>query len=506
MDAVKTRAERETDAAPPGRRTENCVMVIFGASGDLARRKVIPALYNLAKDGSLPEKFELIGSSRSIESTETFIELAKDSIKRHSRQPLDDEAFDAFARNIEHVTGDPASAETQALLRQHLQESEWRIGAKGNRLFYMATPPSTLQDIVKELELTEQIEAPSRRRCPWPRVVVEKPFGHDLASARELNALLARVLHENQIYRVDHYLGKETVQNILMFRFANSVFEPVWNSKYVDHVQITAAEEIGIGRRGKYYDESGAVRDMVQNHMLQMLALCAMEPPISYEADTVRDERVKVLRALRPIGGDAAWRDVVLGQYRGYRNEPNVAWDSRTPTYAALKVMVDNWRWQGVPFYIRTGKRLKQRLTEISVAFRPIPFCLFGDLCPTIPNNELVLRIQPDEGIALSFVCKEPGERPAVKNVTMNFSYSDTFRRPAHDAYERLLLDCMRGDQTLFAREDAVEAAWDFITPILGVYEGSPTFRISVYEPESEGPEAADELMTRDGRSWRRLT
>jgi len=506
MSTLKTRiAQAMEEEAPRTRKLENCAMVIFGASGDLARRKVIPALYNLMKDRLLPEKFELIGTSRSIESTRKFIDIARDSINRHSRQPLDEEQFEEFARGIEHVQGDPASPDTHVQLRQHLEEADWRLGTDGRHVFYVATPPSTLPPIVKELELTGLLKPPQPQRKPWPRMVIEKPFGRDLASARELNSLIRAVLGESQIYRVDHYLGKETVQNILMFRFANSVFEPLWNSKHVDHVQITAAEEIGIGRRGRFYDETGAVRDMIQNHMLQMLALCAMEPPISHEADAVRDERVKVLRALRKPTDDSVWRDVVLGQYRGYRSEPNVPWDSRTPTYAALKVMVDNWRWQGVPFYLRTGKRLKSRLTEISVRFRAIPFCLFGDLCPTIPSNELTLRIQPDEGITLSFVCKEPGERLGVKNVSMAFNYARAFEQPPHDAYERLLLDCLRGDQTLFAREDAVESAWEYVTPILEVYENSPSFRIAVYEQGGAGPEDADELMARDGRAWRPL-
>ena len=341
---------------------------------------------------------------------------------------------------------------------------------------------------------------------PFQRVIIEKPFGRDLASARALNELLGEYVDESQTFRIDHYLGKETVQNILVFRFGNSIFEPLWNRKYIDHVQITAAESIGVEKRGRFYDANGVLRDIVQNHLLQVLSLCAMEAPTSFGADDVRDAKLQVFRSLRPIVGPGIAKDVVRAQYRGYRQEEGVSADSVTPTFTAMKVMVDNWRWQGVPFYLRAGKHLADRRTEVSIHFQPIPLCLFSreEACQMFEPSVLILRIQPEEGISLRFMAKVPGEHIAVDTVAMNMSYADTFRKPLSEAYERLLVDCMKGDATLFARRDAVEQAWTFITPILEEWSADQT-DIATYEPGSDGPKEAHELLARDGRRWRGL-
>jgi glucose-6-phosphate 1-dehydrogenase len=370
----------------------------------------------------------------------------------------------------------------------------------GNRLFYLAMPPATFPSILRGLREAELLPPPGRG--PWSRIVIEKPFGRDLSSARELNRLLAGVVDESQVFRSDHYLGKETVQNILVFRFGNSIFEPIWNRKHVDHVQITMAEEIGVERRGRFYDATGVLRDVVQSHLLQVLALCAMEAPATFKADDIRDEKFKLLRSIRPIGE----ADVVHGQYRGYRGEEGVGPASRTPTYLAMRLHVDNWRWQGVPFYARAGKGLQRRTTEVAIQFQRIPFCLFGDeeVCQRIEPNVLTLRIQPDEGIALRFAAKAPGEDVSVGTVTMDFSYARSFERPAGEAYERLLLDAMRGDATLFARRDGDEQAWALATPVLEAWEGG-TAEPAFYERGSAGPREADELLRRDGRRWRPL-
>jgi len=506
MAEVKFIMERPEDAYefPKTQKAEPCVMVLFGASGDLARRKILPAIYNLARDGCLPENFALIGSSRSLRSADDFRRHMRESISRYSRTGLDDGLWDELSGRIDHVTGDPREAETQQRLRRRVEELDKEFETQGNSMFHVATPPSSMNAIIEQLAANEFLETrDGQRMMPWPRVLVEKPFGLNLESARQLNDLLARKLDESQIFRVDHFLAKETVQNIMVFRFGNAVFEPIWNSKYVDHVQITATETLGMERRGAFYEEVGVLRDVVQNHMLQVLSLCAMEPPVSALPDAVREEKTKVFRALRLMRGGAAGRDVVLGQYRGYHDEKGVAKNSRVPTFAALKVLVDNWRWQGVPFYIRAGKKLKAGVTEVRVQFQPIPFCLFGSLCPMLPRNELTLRISPNEGISLRFVSKEPGEDYRVSGVTMDFSYSE-FQKPQPDAYERLLLDCMRGDQTLFARNDAVELEWRFADPIVSAWEAG-AIDVHDYEPGSAGPKEADKLIARDGRAWRAI-
>jgi len=506
MAEVKFIMERPEEAYefPKTRKAQPCVMVLFGASGDLARRKILPAIYNLARDGCLPESFALVGSSRSLRSAADFRRHMRESISRYSRSGLDEGLWDELSGRIDHVTGDPREAETQQRLRQQVDQLDKQVEAQGNAVFHVATPPSSMHAIIEQLAGNELLETRGGQgRMPWPRVLVEKPFALSLESAHQLNELLARKLDESQVFRVDHFLAKETVQNIMVFRFANAVFEPIWNSKYVDHVQITAAETLAMEGRGAFYEEVGVLRDVVQNHMLQVLSLCTMEPPVSALPDAVREEKTKVFRALRLMRGDEIERDAVLGQYRGYHEEKGVDANSRVPTFAALRLQVDNWRWQGVPFCIRAGKRLKAGVTEVRVQFQPIPFCLFGSLCPIIPRNELALRISPDEGISLRFVSKEPGEDYRVSGVTMDFKYSE-FQKPQPDAYERLLLDCMRGDQTLFARKDAVELEWRFIDPIVSAWEAG-AIEVHDYEPGSTGPKEADKLISRDGRSWRAL-
>jgi glucose-6-phosphate 1-dehydrogenase len=481
----------------PTRPPDDCTIVIFGVTGDLTHRKLVPALYNLAGQGELPRNFAMIGTSTSVGSADSLrADLHATTAKFSRTQPLDEGAWRSFADRVESVQGDFNMPAAYADLRAKLAQVESRHATKGNRLFYMATPPSVFPVILRHLKDGGLLHAPGH--APWSRVVMEKPFGRDLASARELNRLIGEVLDESQIYRIDHYLGKETVQNILVFRFGNSIFEPLWNRKYVDHVQITAAEEIGIERRGKFYDQTGVLRDFVQSHLMQVLALCAMEPPGSFRPDDVRDEKAQLIRSLRPITPD----DVAWGQYAGYRDEEGVARDSRTPTYVAMKVMVDNWRWQGVPFYLRAGKGLRSRMTEVSVFFQSIPFCLFGreEVCQLIEPNVLTIRIQPDEGISLRFATKVPGDDLSVGTVTMDFSYAGSFQRPSGEAYERLLLDAMRGDATLFARRDGDEKCWEFVQPLLDD-PGVP----NAYERGSAGPKEADELLRRDHRRWRPL-
>jgi glucose-6-phosphate 1-dehydrogenase len=484
---------------------EPCALVIFGATGDLTRRKLVPALYNLLLDGALPEGTTILGVGREPLPPEAFRRMLREGVERFSRRgPLDPEAWGRLAARVDYVTGDLEDARTYGALSERLREAAQRPGSRGNRLYYLAVPPAFFPVVVEHLHhagLLYEHTPPEGR--PWCRVVVEKPFGRDLASAQALNQLLARSLDESQIFRIDHYLGKESVQNILIFRFGNAIFEPVWTRKHIDHVQITAAETIGVEGRGRFYDTTGVLRDVVQSHLLMVLALCALEPPTSFSADDVRSEQLKILRALHPI----APSDVVRGQYRGYREEPGVAPGSRTPTYAAMRVLVDSWRWQGVPFYLRAGKRLAARLTEIAVQFQPVPLCLFGgaDICRDLAPNLLSLRIQPDEGISLRFVAKVPGEPLAVGDVLMSMSYSTAFGRPLSEAYERLLLDVLRGDQTLFASRDLVEETWRFVTPILQAWDADPTPPPG-YDPGSEGPREADELLAREGRVSRPLT
>jgi glucose-6-phosphate 1-dehydrogenase len=486
--------------------TEPCALVIFGANGDLSRRKLVPALYNLMVDGALPKPIAIIGMDRRNVTPDEFRASLHESTGQFSRrQPIDSMTWNGFAAALDFTSGTFDDAKSYDRLKKMLEGTDRDRGTRGNRIFYLATPPQFFQVIIENLHAHGLLHRESTSpHEPFCRVIIEKPFGRDLLSAQALNELLAAYLDESQIFRIDHYLGKETVQNILVFRFGNSIFEPLWNRKYIDHVQIDAAESIGVEKRGRFYDSTGVLRDVAQNHLLQVLALSTMEPPTSFDADDVRDEKMQVFRALRPIHGAEVRTDVVRAQYRGYRNEEGVSPDSRTPTYVAMKVLIDNWRWQGVPFYLRAGKRLAAKRTIVSVHFQPVPLCLFPHLeaCQMLEPNVLTLRIQPHEGVSLRFVAKVPGEQLAVGNVRMNMSYADAFHKPISEAYERLLLDCMRGDATLFMRRDGVEQAWRFVTPILEEWDAESRAPIPQYEPGSMGPPEADELIARDGRRW----
>ena len=484
-----------------------CALVIFGAFGDLSRRKLVPALYNLMADGKLSSPIGIVGLDRNSVTLDEFRAGLRESTDKFSRRkPIDDRTWDGFASLMEFISGRFEEPGTYAALKEALVAVDRDRGTLGNRIFYLATPPALFPVILQNLHRNGLLHRASKTGGnPICRVIVEKPFGTHLASAQALNQLIAEYLDESQTFRIDHYLGKETVQNMLVFRFGNSIFEPLWNRKHVDHVQIVAAESIGIDRRGRFYDATGVLRDVVQNHLLQVLALTAMEPPTSFAADDVRDEKMQVFRALRPILGGDVGRQVVRAQYRGYRTEEGVSPDSRTPTYVAMKLMIDNWRWQGVPFYLRAGKRLAGQRTDVSIHFQPVPLCLFEqtEVCQALEPSVLTLRIQPHEGISLRFIAKVPGDALAVSNVSMNMTYAEAFHKPISEAYERLLLDCMRGDATLFTRRDAVEQAWRFVTPILDVWDAESQTPIPQYEPGSGGPPEADGLIARDGRRWK---
>lgn len=495
-----------------------CSMVIFGVSGDLTARKLMPSLYDLAVGQPLPEGFSIVGVSHREWSEDEFRARMREAVKQSARTPVTDEAWDLFARGLFYVRGDFTDAETYRTLRERLTaiDQERRIG--GNRLFYLATAPNFYLPIIQGLGAEGVSERQANYLEPaegWHRVVIEKPFGHDLSSARALIAEMATVFSERQIYRIDHYLGKETVQNVLAFRFANILFDPVWNRQYVDHVQITAAEAIGVEGRGGYYEDAGALRDMVQSHLLQLLTVVAMEPPAFFNGNAVRDEKVKVLRSVVPPTGDEIASRIVHGQYEagfvsgrpvpGYREERGVKPSSRTETFVALRLGIDNWRWDGVPFYLRTGKRLPRRVTEVAIEFKRVPHLMFQsvgqfDLTP----NVISLRIQPDEGIALRFAAKVPGARTQLRTVRMDFLYGASFGEAGPDAYERLLLDAMLGDPTLFTRRDEVETAWGIVDPILDAWGDETSSPPRPYESGTWGPAKAEAMIERDGRSWRR--
>jgi glucose-6-phosphate 1-dehydrogenase len=495
---------------PADRNPEPATLVIFGASGDLTKRKLVPALYSLAADRLLP-RIALVGTSRSAISDESFRTAMRDGTERYARRrPIDPDLWSTFDSDIFYQRTDFESLDAFKTLRKRLEQIEESRGLPGNRLFYLSTPPSAFAPIIKNLGAAGLVDPKDR---PYARVIIEKPFGTDLASAQTLNREVRSVLQERQIYRIDHYLGKETVQNLLVFRFANGIFEPLWNTKYVDHVQVTGAETLGVEGRGSYFDHAGILRDMVQNHLMQVVALAAMEPPVSFGADSVRDEKVKVLRALRPVEAHEFTERVVRGQYSagsvlgthvpGYREEAGVPPSSRTETFVALKMFVDNWRWAGVPFYLRSGKRLPKRATEISIHFKAAPYRLFREhQMADVSANVLAVRIQPDEGITLSIGSKVPGPSMEIAPVTMEFRYASSFGVEAPEAYERLLLDALNGDGTLFTRGDEVEASWQFITPILEAW-GKSDFAPFLYEAGTWGPEASRQLLAADGRSWR---
>jgi glucose-6-phosphate 1-dehydrogenase len=494
-----------------GRQAPPCAVVIFGATGDLTKRKLIPAIYNLITSGVLPDGFAVVGVGRKPLSEDEFRRLMEEDLREFATVELDGEKVEWLLSRLRYVSGDLNDVETFHRLKEELAKADEELGTGGSYLFYLAVPPSFFDDFILKLGesgLTREDEG------QWRRVIVEKPFGHDLDSARALNRAIREVLKERQIYRIDHYLGKETVQNIMAFRFANGIFEPIWNRRYVDHVQITVAETVGVEGRGGYYEEAGALRDMVQNHMFQLLAFTAMEPPISFGADAVRDERVKVLSAIRPMTPEDVLRRTVRGQYGegnvdgtrapAYRAEKSVAPDSTTETYAALELFVDNWRWADVPFYLRTGKRLPKRVSEIAVQFKRAPFTLFRDTpVERLTPNVLVLHIQPDEGISLRFEGKVPGPTMRLGTVKMHFQYADYFGSTLHTGYETLLYDCMMGDSTLFHRSDMVEAGWCVVTPILDVWKALKPRDFPNYEANTWGPKEADELIQRHGRKWR---
>ncbi len=486
-------------------RPEPCAIVIFGATGDLTGRKLAPALYNLMVEDLLPEPSVVIGVAREPMTTASFADRMLRRVSEHSRREVDPARWERFAAKLDYVAGEFASPALYEQLRTRLEAAE-AAGTRGNRLFYFATPPAVFPTIIDHLAASGLIyrHAPGDKG-PSCRVIVEKPFGRDLSSARALNDLIAGHLDETQIFRIDHYLGKETVQNILVLRFGNSLFEPLWNRNYIDHVEITAAETIGIEGRGAFYEATGVVRDVIQNHLLQVLALVAMEVPASFGADDIRDEKIQVLRSIRRLQPEDVAANAVRGQYRGYRDEPGVANDATTATYAALRVMIDDWRWQGVPFFLRAGKQLAERVTEVAIHFKSVPLVLFKHEAAgeALQPAVLTLRIQPEEGITLRFVAKVPGDRIAIGNVVMSMTYADAFKRPISEAYERLLLDCMRGDATLYTRRDSVDRAWQLMDPILHAWDKTPGAH--VYEPGSAGPAVADELIARDGRAWRPL-
>jgi glucose-6-phosphate 1-dehydrogenase len=506
-------------------RPEQCTVVIFGATGDLTHRKLVPALYNLAAAGDLPPDVRIIGFARRDQGDAEFRAGLEDVNRNVSRSGHDDALWSGFVRHVCYHRGEFTDPAAYQQLARRLDAIDGERGGRGNRLFYLASAPGFFDDILTQLQAAglNRAAAPVRAAAPgqaWARVIVEKPFGTDLTTARHLNQMVNAAFHERDTYRIDHYLGKETAQNIMVLRFANAIFEPLWNRHHVDHVQLTCAENLGMeGGRGAYYDTAGALRDMVQNHLLQLLSLVAMEPPTDLSADGVRDEKVKVLRSLRPwdtpqkVAANVVRAQYLAGSIDGapvpaYRDEDRVAPGSMTEAFVALRVLIDTWRWSGVPFYIRMGKRLPKKSTEISIHFKEPPGVLFNTPAGGVPGaNVLVIRIQPDEGMSLRTISKTPGATLRLEPVKLDFLYSTSFGRGSPEAYERLLLDAMAGDATLFARRDEVEEAWRFIDHIERAWHGAgpPAPPMAAYDAGSWGPRAADDLLERDGRAWRRL-
>jgi glucose-6-phosphate 1-dehydrogenase len=482
-------------------------LIIFGASGDLSKRKILPALYKLENDRLFPEDYVILGVARSEMNNSGFREMMRESVKDVFTE-FDEVTLNKISERLFYMRVDYGDQESFSRLKKELEEIEQRHDTRGNRIFYLALPPSVYEPVISNIGLAGL----SQEEKGYSHIVIEKPFGRDVESSKQLNSALKKVFSETQIYRMDHYLAKETVQNLLIFRFSNSIFEPLWNRRYIDHVQITVSETLGIGHRAEYYEKAGVLRDMFQTHIFQLLALTAMEPPSVFETERVCDEKLKVLRSIRPFPADRPEEIAVTGQYgqgnikgeqvRSYTDEPGVSQDSAVPTFAALKVMVDNWRWNGVPFYLRSGKRLAKKKAEISIHYRPVPHLMFSRaIKESIDPNTLVIRIQPDEGISLNFQTKTPGTRLCLNPAPMDFSYQRVF---ALDDYERVLLDCMQGDRMLFLSSDEVEETWSLLTPLIERTE-SDGYRKDFpnYDAGSNGPEAADDLPGRDGRSWR---
>jgi glucose-6-phosphate 1-dehydrogenase len=494
-----------------GRVGDPCVMVIFGFTGDLTRRKLIPALYNLATQHLLSPEFAVIGVGRSPMSDEDARKKVTEDFKKFATGKVDSELWEDFVRRISYVNGDFDDPGTFDRLKEALPKVDQEHNSHGNYFFYLATAAKYFGDVVERLS---KVGLMAEENGHWRRVIIEKPFGHDLDTAKALNQQLLKVISERQIYRIDHYLGKETVQNILAFRFANGIFEPIWNRRYIDHIQISVAETVGVEQRGDYYDAAGALRDMVPNHIMQLISLSAMEPPISFEANAVRDEQAKILHAIQPFTDEDVLSKTVRGQYGegimdgvrvpAYRSEEGVPPDSRTETFVAMRLLIDNWRWAGVPFYLRTGKRLPGRNTHVVIQFRRAPFQLFRETqVENMMPNQLVLHIQPEEGISLRFAAKTPGPAMQLGEVNMEFNYADYFGQTPNTGYERLLHDCMTGDATLFQRADMVEAGWSIVNPVLDVWKALPPRYFPNYPAGTWGPKDSDELMERDGRRWR---
>jgi glucose-6-phosphate 1-dehydrogenase len=508
--ATAATTNREQEIQPAGKAAGSCVMVLFGAAGDLTKRKLVPALFNLAKAKLLPQNFAVLGVSVDDLSLEQFRNQVTGFLPPEDHES---EAWNWFTERLYYDRGDFADPNTYSTVAHRLADVDREHRTEGNYLFYLATAPKFFAPIVQQLG---KVGLSNQKDEHWRRVVIEKPFGHDVESAKALNREIKAVLQENQIYRIDHYLGKETVQNIMVFRFDNAIFEPIWNRRYIDHVQITNAETVGVEQRGGYFDNAGTLRDMVPNHMMQLLSLTAMESPVSFSADAVRNEQAKVLHSIQPLDSEDVLQRSVRGQYGegsengllvpGYRTEVGVSPESRTETFVALKLNIDNWRWAGVPFYLRTGKRLAKRHTEISIQFRRTPFELFRN-SPHHQHqtNTLVIQIQPVEAISLSFGAKIPGPVLRVGPVDMSFEYSRYFGADAYTGYEVLLYDCMIGDATLFQRADMVEAGWTVVDPVLDVWKALPPRRFPNYAAGTWGPRDADELMERDQRQWRKI-
>lgn len=500
----------------PPKMPEPCVLVIFGVTGDLTSRKLFPAVYNMAREGLLPKNFATVGFARREKTDDQFREEMKQAVSTFSRvKPVDDKVWDTFSHQIFYHRSEFNDDAGYESLKVKLDELDKEFGTKGNRVFYLSTPPSYFPEIVGKLAEHGLIYDVDEVKNKWTRVIIEKPFGHDLESALALQRDLTKYLDESQIYRIDHYLGKETVQNLLVFRFCNPIFESLFSNSHVDNVQITVSEEIGIGTRGKFWEEAGMLRDIVQNHMMQLLSLVAMEAPAAMKPHEIHDEKVKVLQSIRPIDPKNFDRYAVRGQYgpgiidnqevKGYRSEDNVSPTSNVETYVALELFIDNWRWSGVPFYLRAGKRLPKRTTEIAVKFKKVPGFVSQQMGQRLTSNVIIIRIQPDEGISLQINSKVPGQNGEVKAVAMDFKYGEYFGSTPPEAYERLICDCMAGDSTLFARDDEVIASWKLLTPLLKYWEANPPADFPNYPSGSTGPHAAEVLLQKEDRFWKLL-